>query len=562
MAACCIENASKKDILSRMKSLGIEKEFYRLLTSGGTSLRKLVRHISEEYAKVNRGYGEEVLDFLTESFATAFIEGYEYDYWPNINEQSYYKEAGIDHGSLRETRGIAWYRDKKRIGNLRYTVTIPAYLFIRTVFSNDILRGGKKLSMRAIHTLNRLVLSDGGLGLEPDDRSELFEYDMDAARLAVARIAARKAMLENSEGAFLESSKYTPAGVAFFKFMKSTKGYQDLCSITCGAYLLYLKNDSTINSIAYQELVTFIIKAFPRIIGDGDKIDLLDDSHKSTVVYDPMMVIDPGRRMDYLSSIMGDYTDFGIFERILINNKLVKSIMEQTGFERKQARDLAIVAATVKTITPIPLIYTHQTDDSEENTRLHEEIEDCHVKIESLEVALEKEEDARAQEKKQLAEKARDAERRVSMAEKKLAEMKAAHENEKKALQDRLAEMEETISDIADNSSTGDVGTEDIPFPYRTEKKVVVVGGFDVFHGELQKLLPDIQIVQATRRNADLTPIVRADLVCFQVNYCGHPQYYAAVKAVRNGNTPHLHLRNANAAICARQIVAMLEKQK
>lgn len=122
--------------------------------------------------------------------------------------------------------------------------------------------------------------------------------------------------------------------------------------------------------------------------------------------------------------------------------------------------------------------------------------------------------------------------------------------------------MKETISDIADNSSAEDVDAENIPFPYHTEKKVVIVGGFDVFHGELQKLLPGIQIVQATRRNTDLTPIIRADLVCFQVNYCGHPQYYAAVKAVRNGNTPHLHLGNANAATCARQIVAMLEKQK
>lgn len=563
MAACCIEKASREDILSRMKGLGIEEVFYRLLTSGGTSLKKLVRYIGKEYAAVSCGTGDEPVDFLTNAFATAFIERYEKGYWTNTKEEDYYKEAGIDHSSLRETQEIIFYRDENLMGSLKYASTIPAYLFFRTVFTNDILSGGKKLSIDAIHALNRLVLIDCDTWPNPNDWNEVFEYDADMAKLAVTRLAARRAMLENSEGAFLESATYTPEGVAYIKFMKSIENYQDLCSITRGIYLLYLMNDRVIKSTAYQELVMFIIREFPKIIGDNDKIDMFDDLRKSTVVYDPMMVIENGQRFDYLSAIMGDYTGSGIFERILINGKLIKAIMEQTGLEEKQARDLAIVAATANAVALSPsLVYQDPFAGFEENTRLHQEIEDCHKKMESLSAAFDKEKGAHAQEKKQLAEKARDAERRATMLEKKLAELESVHACEKKALQDKLMEMEETISDIADNSGSEDSGPDEIPFPYRTEKKVVIVGGFDAFHGELQKLLPDIQIVQATRRNADLTPVARADLVCFQVNYCGHPQYYAAVKAVRSGNTPHLHLRNANAAICARQIVAMLEKQK
>lgn len=563
MAACCIEKASREDILSRMKSLGIEKEFYRLSTSGGISLKKLVRHIGKEYAAVSHGTGEEPLNFLTDAFATAFIAGYEVGYWPVIKEEEYYEKANIDHSSLKETKEIELYRDEKYMGNLKYASTFPAYLFLRTVFSNDIFDGGKKLSLQAIRTLNRVILVDGGTGPEPDDWHDMFEQDIEAAKLAVTRIAARKAMLENSEGAFLESATYTPEGVAYIKFMKSIENYQDICSITRGIYLLYLMNDRIIKSTAYQELVMFIIREFPRIIGGNDKIGMFDDLRKSTVVYDPMMVIDNGRGVDYLSNIIGEYIGSGIFERILINSKLVKAIMEQTGLEKKQAKDLAIVAATVNAVMiPPSLVYLDASAGSEENTYLRKEIEDCHKRIENFVNAIDKEKRSHAQEKKQLSEKTRDAERRASMLEKKLAELEDAHEREKKALQDKLAEMEETITDIADNSDSEDTAADDIPFPYRTEKKVVIVGGFDVFHGELQKLLPDIQIVQATRRNADLTPIIRADLVCFQVNYCGHPQYYAAVKVVRNGNTPHLHLRNANAAICARQIVAMLEKQE
>lgn len=99
----------------------------------------------------------------------------------------------------------------------------------------------------------------------------------------------------------------------------------------------------------------------------------------------------------------------------------------------------------------------------------------------------------------------------------------------------------------------------DVKFPYFTNKRIVLFGGHDTFRAALQKLLPDIRLMQPTELSMDVSPIRNADLLCLQPNKCNHPQYWNAVSTAKTNDVPCIHLRYANAELCARAIVEKLE---
>ena len=101
--------------------------------------------------------------------------------------------------------------------------------------------------------------------------------------------------------------------------------------------------------------------------------------------------------------------------------------------------------------------------------------------------------------------------------------------------------------------------TKEVKFPYYFNQRVLLFGGHDAFRANLQKLLPDIRFMQSTDGTMDVTPIRSADLLCLQPNKCNHPHYWSAVSTAKTYNVPCLHLRYANAELCAKAIVECLE---
>lgn len=130
---------------------------------------------------------------------------------------------------------------------------------------------------------------------------------------------------------------------------------------------------------------------------------------------------------------------------------------------------------------------------------------------------------------------------------------------ENKKIRERLSGMKNTemasiVSEEVENS-----GTEGIHFPYYTDKKVVVYGGFDSFLQELKKMIPNIRVIPLVI-HPDWSPLRNADIVFLQPNKMKHSNYYAALNAIKKTNTPYIHLKNASPKVCAEQIVTKLEK--
>lgn len=100
---------------------------------------------------------------------------------------------------------------------------------------------------------------------------------------------------------------------------------------------------------------------------------------------------------------------------------------------------------------------------------------------------------------------------------------------------------------------------ETVEYPWRTSFKVVLYGGFEIFHRELMKLLPDVRIVE-TGSHIDINPIRNADIVFLQINKTDHSGYYTVCDACKSSGVPYIHLNYASAKRCAGVMVEEIKK--
>lgn len=103
---------------------------------------------------------------------------------------------------------------------------------------------------------------------------------------------------------------------------------------------------------------------------------------------------------------------------------------------------------------------------------------------------------------------------------------------------------------------------ENISFPYYTDKKIVLVGGFDVFHQAIKKLIPGIRTIAFGNGRFNPAPLHTADVICFQTNRCNHSQYWYCIAQAKNAGKQFIHLRNANAELCAKTIIQQIEHRQ
>ncbi len=155
---------------------------------------------------------------------------------------------------------------------------------------------------------------------------------------------------------------------------------------------------------------------------------------------------------------------------------------------------------------------------------------------------------------------------------------RAARENQEyrheiASLQREIEKLKEELSDLRNSPGHTEIppnGTEqndapdasvqqEITFPYKTDLKVVVYGGFDVFHQELLKYLPDLRILPPAS-HLDLTPLKTADIVFLQTNKTNHAGYYMARDTCKNAGIPCFYLNYASAERCAEEIVRQIQK--
>ncbi len=102
---------------------------------------------------------------------------------------------------------------------------------------------------------------------------------------------------------------------------------------------------------------------------------------------------------------------------------------------------------------------------------------------------------------------------------------------------------------------------EPIEYPYRTGLRIVLYGGFEVFHEELLKLLPDVWVVEYAV-HIDTTAVQNADIVFLQTSKTAHSGYDTVCDACKSCGVPYIHLNYAGARRCADVIVREIRKRE
>lgn len=242
------------------------------------------------------------------------------------------------------------------------------------------------------------------------------------------------------------------------------------------------------------------------------------------------------------------------------------NLFKDEGFSDRKARDFAVVMATLASMEQIEsanytLPYENLYDFGEESVAegvktVADETKNNQEQQEpskSRKEEPQQESDGRVEELQKALNLARKANQscrhEISLLEREVERLKGLLEEKKSAAVETEEEddTEETASEVK------------FDFPFRTDLRVVVYGGFEVFHRELLKLIPGIRIIEPSS-HVDVKPLRNADIAFLQINKTDHSNYWAVCDACKNAGVPYIHLNYASARRCAEVMVTEIKK--
>lgn len=246
---------------------------------------------------------------------------------------------------------------------------------------------------------------------------------------------------------------------------------------------------------------------------------------------------------------------------LVARKSLIKKFREY-GFSERKSRDFAVVIATLEYVNDQlhdwereqKFFEDYYSDGLAGSTTVH--AEDSVASIDERIEAAERRAVQAEQEVKrlqQLSQRNRhETNNQMRENERLITELKKAQEEIRK--RDELLELYENMpnEDIDD-------GSPDVQFPFYTDKKIVLYGGFPVFHKELEKYIPGIRVVEHSA-HIDVGPVRSADIVFVQINRTSHSNYWNVCDNCRNFDVPFYHLNYASARRCAVEMVEKINK--
>ena len=183
-----------------------------------------------------------------------------------------------------------------------------------------------------------------------------------------------------------------------------------------------------------------------------------------------------------------------------------------------------------------------------------EETKDESVDVQDLQDQIQKlraELDAKEEENKKVKSQLNDAVRTAHKAEDRLKEAVDSFKNDKRELSDLREyvfnaenEIEETIKDNA----------EEVTYPYKLQKNMVVFGGHDTFINVMKANFPDLKFYES-RGNVKSDIVKNADIIWVQPNCISHPQYWNAIRYAKSYNKPIRYFVAAGTERCSRQMI-------
>ncbi|MCD8154659.1 MAG: hypothetical protein LUF78_08250 [Clostridiales bacterium] len=191
-----------------------------------------------------------------------------------------------------------------------------------------------------------------------------------------------------------------------------------------------------------------------------------------------------------LAAALSKYAGRTVWPNLFIRKSYIK-LFKDAGFSDRRARDFALVLATLASVdrcesANFELPYGKLYDFIEEERAAEEKVEEnkeetqpqsADLKINELEQDLKQSRKANQTCRHEIGVLEREVERLKRLLEEK----------------DRMAEKENVV--VEDDAEEA-VPVVQFKFPYHTKLKVVVYGGFEVFHRELLKLIPDVRVIE------------------------------------------------------------------
>ena len=261
-----------------------------------------------------------------------------------------------------------------------------------------------------------------------------------------------------------------------------------------------------------------------------------------------------------LAAAMSKYAGRAVWPNLYIRKSYVR-LFKDAGFSDRKARDFAVVMATLASMDrfesanyELPYETLYDFGDDEKGTV--ESKQETYAQPEEETQPQRESDDKRIEELEHDLKQARKA-NQTCRHEIGILEREVERLNRLLAEKDHLAEKKAVETEENDTEET--VPEEKFKFPYYTKLKVVVYGGFEVFHRELLKLLPDVRIVEAVSK-VDVKPFRNADIVFLHINKTDHSNYYAICDACKSSGVPYIHLNYASARRCAEVMVTEIKK--
>ena len=161
---------------------------------------------------------------------------------------------------------------------------------------------------------------------------------------------------------------------------------------------------------------------------------------------------------------------------------------------------------------------------------------------------------------KRLRDEAKSLRKALSELSRQSAQEKAKLEKELEALRREHRELADLRELVFNQENDVDVSaesqvTEDISFPYETQKRTVVFGGHETFLKQFKPKFSNVRFVDAEQYAFSPDLVRNADIVWIQNNRISHSQYYRIINTTRQYGIQVRYFPYASADKCAEVLV-------
>ena len=344
----------------------------------------------------------------------------------------------------------------------------------------------------------------------------------------------------------------------------------DPIAIAEGFYASILQGDELLYLPVIQSLLShyFLALPFPGIPYDmkplddadvWDDDDIASNGRRASAIYGKDDLIRPELEVSYegedhivvdtvpVRTVLAELSGVAMPETIYIRHSIVRRLREY-GISERKARDMAVIVAAYSArykdreeLLDQRILENAYPEDNVEKVSDEDsgkEIEILNARISDLEGRL-----------KSYEKEKKGYRHEIVRLEKRIEELDEIHEREIGEL------LQETQVDESEETNV-----RDVEYPYHTDKRITLYGGFDAFHRELSKLLPDVKIIEPCYKTPNLDVFKNSDMVFIQPNKLNHGNYFSVRDAAKHADVPYYHLRFACARKCADFMVEEIER--